>query len=103
MSACLISFASWLSGRFPTLAGFIVALPIATMMVLPMSRIEHGEAVRTAALAKGILLAVPITITFLLPFVFAERLGLSFWQSYGLGVVLLMAGFFAHRVAAAAW
>ena len=44
VSAVVISFASWLSGRLPTLAGFFVALPISTMLVLPLSYQEHGDA-----------------------------------------------------------
>jgi hypothetical protein len=37
VSAIVISFASWLSGRFPSAAGFVIALPIATMLVVPLS------------------------------------------------------------------
>ena len=35
ISATAISFASWLSGRSPALAGFPVAMPLATLIVLP--------------------------------------------------------------------
>ena len=37
VSASMISLASWLSGRYPTTAGFMVALPLASMLVLPLS------------------------------------------------------------------
>ena len=43
VSAVVISAASWLSGRFPGTAGFMVALPLATMLVLPLSFLEHGS------------------------------------------------------------
>jgi len=40
---------------------------------------------------------VPVTMAFFIPFLLSERLGLSFWQAYGLACVTLCLGFFAHR------
>ena len=98
VSAIVISFASWLSGRFPAAAGFIVALPLATMLVLPLSYQEHGSAETSIVLAKSILVAIPISLTFFLPFLLAGRLALSFWQAYALGCLALPLGFLAHRI-----
>ena len=97
ISASLISIASWLSGRFPGLAGFLVAMPIATMIVLPLSYFQHGNPAHTIVLAKSILLAIPVSLAFFLPFLASARLDLSFWQAYGIGCSLLPIGFFAHR------
>jgi len=97
VSAVVISFASWLSGRLPTLAGFFVALPLATLVVLPLSYREHGSAEASMLLAKSIFVAIPISLSFFLPFLLAERLSLSFWQAYGLGCMALPVGFFVHR------
>ena len=99
VSALVISFAAWLSRRFPGTAGFMVALPLATMLVLPLSHLEHGDAKNTMLLAKSILLAIPVTLTFFLPFLASERLGLSFWQAYAAGCLILPVGFFLHRAA----
>jgi hypothetical protein len=96
-ASLVISFVSWLSGRVPVLAGFIIALPLQTMMVLPLSQLEHGDPIKTATLARAIFLAVPVSMLFLLPFVFAEKLGLSFWQSYGIACSILIIGFGLHR------
>ena len=73
ISAVTISFASWLSGRFPTAAGFVVALPLATMLVLPLSYNEHGNAENTILLAKSILVAIPISLAFFVPFLLSGR------------------------------
>ena len=102
ISAIVISFASWLSGRFPTTAGFIVALPLATMLVLPLSYREHGSAETSILLAKSILIAIPISLTFFLPFLLSNRLALSFWQAYALGCLALPVGFLVHRAVARA-
>ena len=98
VSAIAISFASWLSGRLPNTAGFVVALPLATMLVLPMSYHEHGSAETSISLAKSIFVAIPISLAFFLPFVLSERFSLSFWQAYALGCAALPVGFFIHRV-----
>jgi hypothetical protein len=103
VSALVISTAAWLSRRAPTLAGFIVAMPLASLLVLPLSYREHGDAQASIVLAKSIFLAIPVSLTFFLPFLFAGRLGLSFWQAYGLGALALPVGFVAHRLATRAF
>ena len=97
VSAVVISFASWLSGRFPGAAGFFVALPVATMLVLPLSYGEHGSSETSILLARSIFIAIPISLTFFLPFLLSDRLALSFWQAYALGCLALPIGFFVHR------
>ena len=97
VSASVIGFASWLSGRMPGTAGFIVALPLATMLVLPLSHLQHGESGEPFLLAKSIFVAIPISLTFFLPFFLAGRLQLSFWQAYGLGCLALPLGYLVHR------
>jgi len=98
VSAIVISFAAWLSRRLPTVAGFIVAMPIATMLVLPLSHLQNPDAQTTIVLARSIFVAIPVTLTFFLPFLFSERLGLGFWQAYGLGCLALPLGFLVHRL-----
>lgn len=103
VSACVIAFASWLSGKRPDLAGFIIALPLVTLLVLPLSYAEYQNAEASVAFAKSIMLAVPLSLTFFLPFLFAtpiltlipEQYG--FWGLYGLGLICLVAAYFTHQ------
>ena len=97
-SACIISFVSWLSGQAPRLAGFIIALPLTTLLVLPLSYYQHGSAEISVDLAKSIFIAVPVSLIFFVPFLFASALKLTFWQAYGAGFVLLFFGYHAHRL-----
>jgi biotin transporter BioY len=97
LSALVIGVAAWLSDRFPRATGFLVALPLATMLVLPMAHRQHQDAEKTVAFAKSILIAVPIVMLFLLPFMLAVRCGLSFWLSYVLACLWLIPAFFLHR------
>jgi hypothetical protein len=97
LSALIIGVAAWLSGRFPRGAGFLVALPLATMLVLPMAYFEHRDVEKTVDFATSILIAVPVIMLFLIPFILTLRWGLSFWSSYSLACLWLVPAFFLHR------
>lgn len=109
LSACVIAFASWLSGKRPDLAGFIIALPLATLLVLPFSYAEYQDAEATARFAQSIFLAVPLSLTFFIPFLFAKPImatlpnGYQFWGVYGLGLVCLIAAYLLHQYIMKTW
>lgn len=96
ISVTVIVFASWLSGKKPELAGFIIALPLASMLVLAFSYAEYQNAENSVRFAKSILAAVPLSLLFFVPFLFAQRLPFGFWGLYALGVAFIAAGYFAH-------
>src|ERR671922_267186 len=50
---------------------------------------QYSDAGNTMTLAKSIFAAVPVTMAFFLPFLLAGKLGLSFWQAYGLACLTL--------------
>lgn len=97
ISAFVIAFASWLSGKKPELSGFIIALPLASLIALVFSYLEHKNPETSVTFAKSILVGVPVSYLFFLPFFFAKSLGMNFWLIYSLGVVLLILGFFVHK------
>ena len=105
LSACVIAFASWLSGKRPELAGFIIALPLMTLLVLPFSYAEYQNAATSVTFAKSIMLAVPLSLSFFLPFLFADKImaaipqEFGFWALYGLGLVCLVGSYFIHQYA----
>lgn len=100
LSAVLISFISWLSGKKPVLAGFLTALPITTLLVLAFSHFEWKDGAQAVTFAKNVFVAVPVTLTFFVPFLLAQKLNLSFWTCYTSGLVLLGLGYFVHTLVA---
>lgn len=94
-SALVIGVAAWLSRRYPVTAGFVIALPLATLLVLPLAYLQHRDADSAFQMARSILVALPITILFFIPFLMRERF--SFWGAYALGCALLPVGYFVHR------
>lgn len=97
ISALLISFTAWLSGKHPKLAGFVIALPLSTLLVLPMSYLQHGDAGNTVEFAKSIFVAIPISLLFFVPFLMSGRWSANFWTLYLVGAALLPLGYLAHR------
>ena len=97
VSAAVISLCTWLAEKRPDLAGFIVSLPLSTLLVLALNQIQYGDTAKGTLLAKSIFVAIPSTLVFFVPFLLAERLKLSFWVSYGIGICLLVFAFFIHR------
>lgn len=96
VSAVLISFVSWLSGKKTGLAGFLTALPLTTLLALAFSQIEWGDPKQSVEYAKSVFAAVPVSLLFFVPFLLAQRLQLGFWQCYIGGVALLGVGYVIH-------
>jgi hypothetical protein len=95
VSAVIIGVAAWLSRRYPVMAGFLIALPLATMLALPLAYLQHRDSGSAFQMARSILAALPVTLLFFVPFLMRERF--SFWGAYALGCALLPIGYFVHR------
>lgn len=102
-SACIIAFSSWLAGKRPELAGFIIALPLMTLLVLPFNFAEYQDPENTVTFAKSILVAVPLSLTFFIPFLLADKImavapeGFGFWAVYVSGLACLSGAYFLHQ------
>ena len=102
ISAVVIAFSSWLAGKRPELAGFIIALPMATLLALPFSYAEFQDPDATVKYARSILVALPLSLFFFIPFVLAEKLQGTimggFWGMYISGLACLVVAYFVHRL-----
>ncbi|HYD16918.1 MAG TPA: hypothetical protein VEF76_00400 [Patescibacteria group bacterium] len=96
ISACVIAFASWLANKRPDLAGFIIALPISTLLVLAFNYAEFKEPETSTAFALSILTAIPLSLLFFVPFLLAKKFPMPFWGLYAAGVALIVAGYVIH-------
>ncbi len=97
VSAGIIAFASWLSGKKPELAGFIVALPLVTLLALPFSYLEYNDPANSVRFAQSIFAAIPLTLFFFIPFLLAAKLPFGFWGLYAAGLACLTAAYFVHK------
>ena len=60
-AALIIAFASWLSGQNPKLAGFIIALPLVSLIAIAFSYYEHNDLEKTILFTKSILVCLLYT------------------------------------------
>jgi hypothetical protein len=103
LTSVILSLVLWLSKTNPVLGGFIVSLPLSTLIVLAFSKIQNQDAGNTVLLAKSIFVAIPSTMLFFVPFLLADRFKLSFWTSYFLGFGLLVVSFGIHKAIMTNW
>lgn len=98
VAAILISIVSWLSGKKSDLAGFLTALPLTSMLALAFSQMEWKDSANSVAYAKSIFLAVPMSLLFFVPFLFAGKFNLGFWTCFVSGTGFLAVGYFGHQL-----
>ncbi len=98
LSGCIIAVASWLASRNFTLAGFLVALPLVSMISILFAYGETHDMEKINKFAASILLGVPLSLTFFVPFVLNKWLKMNFGITYAFGIICLAAAYGAHRM-----
>ena len=97
ISGVIIAYASWLAGRRPVLAGFIIALPLMSILSILFTYIQYRDMEKMNQFALSILVAVPLSLTFFIPFVLNRWLHLSFWLTYSCALGCVTLAYFAHH------
>lgn len=98
LSGVIIAGASWLAGRRPVLAGFVIALPLMSMLAILFSYLEYKDMGKINQFAVSILTAVPLSLLFFLPFFLNKWMKMSFGLTYLLGVVCIALAYFVHHL-----
>ena len=95
-AAGLIAFASSLSGKKTVLAGFIIALPLTSLISLTFSYLEYRDMEKLNTYARSILVAVPLSLVFFIPFLLNKWLRLGFGATMAFAMGLLVLAYFIH-------
>ena len=98
LSGLVIAGASWLAGRRPVLAGFIIALPLVSILSMLFSYLEYRSMEKLNQFAISIFAAVPLSLLFFTPFLLNRWLKCGFAASMLAGLLLLFAAFLLHRL-----
>ena len=98
VSAVLISFAAWLSGEKPVLAGLILALPLTSILGILFAYAEHRDMAKINQFASSIFMAVPLSLTFFIPFLLNRWLKMNFAVTFGLGILCLVVFYYLATV-----
>ena len=98
LSSVILVTASWLAGKNPVLAGFIIALPLMSMLSILFSYFQYRDMEKINEFANSILLAVPLSLTFFIPFVLNKWLKMGFTLTFSLAIACLAAAYFFHNL-----
>jgi len=97
IAASLIAISSSFAEKRPALAGFLIALPLSSMLALAFTYLKTKDTEVASQFGRAILTGVPISLLFFVPFVFAERLKWSFGWLYVFGLCLLAIGYLVQQ------
>ncbi len=95
-SALIITGASWLSGKKPILAGFLIALPLMSILAILFSYLQYRDMHKVNQFAGAIFAAVPLSLCFFIPFLLNRWLKMNFVMTFGAGLLFLAAAYFIH-------
>ena len=96
LSALIIAGISWYAGKNPPLAGFLIALPIISVLAISFSYFQCRDVEKINQFASSILVSIPLSLLFFVPFILNRWLKWSFLPTILLGFVLLFVGYLIH-------
>jgi hypothetical protein len=88
IAAITIVAVAELSKKFPRYGALLLSLPIVSILAFIMSWVQYHDLSAISKLAKETLVLVLLGLPCFIPLIFARQLGLGFWTSMTLGVVL---------------
>lgn len=97
LSGLIIALTSWLAGRKPFLAGFLIALPIMSLLSILFTYFETRNMDTINNYATSILVSVPLSLLFFVPFVLNRWLHLNFYVTLVFSLSLLFLAFLVHH------
>ena len=97
LSALVIALATEVAKRDSFWGALIVALPLTSLLTMSFLYAENRDNELVTRFARDILLLVPVSLVFFLPFVFESRTRFGFVPNLAIGIVLLALGVLALR------
>jgi len=96
LSASIIAGISWYAGKNPSLAGFLIALPIVSVLAISFSYFQYRDMEKINQFASSIVVSIPLSLLFFIPFILNRWLKWGFFPILLLGFILLFVGYLIH-------
>jgi len=96
LSASIIAGISWYAGKNPSLAGFLIALPIVSVLAISFSYFQYRDMEKINQFASSIVVSIPLSLLFFVPFILNRWLKWSFFPIILSGFLLLFVGYLIH-------
>lgn len=88
IAGLVVAGVSEISNRYPRLGALLLTLPIVSIVAFVAVWQKTQDLKTISTLARETLILVPLGLPFFIPIAASERLGLSFWPAFVLGLVL---------------
>ena len=88
IAAIIVVAVAELSKRYPRYGALLLSLPLISVLAFVFSWFQYRDMPAISKLAQETLVLVVLGLPFFVPFALANQLGLSFWASLGLGILL---------------
>ena len=96
LSASIIAGISWYAGKNPPLAGFLIALPIVSVLAISFSYFQYRDMEKINQFASSIVVSIPLSLLFFVPFIINRWMKWAFIPSILLGFGLIFLGYLIH-------
>lgn len=77
-----------LAERLPRVGALILTLPLTSLIAFIFTWVTYRNMGTISTLSRETLVLVPLGLPFFVPLALADRMGLSFWGAFALGVAL---------------
>ena len=88
IAGLIVMGVSALANRSPRLGGFLLTLPLVSIMAFIAAWAQNRDVAPISRLARETLVLVPLGLPFFVPLALANRLGLGFWPAFAAGLAL---------------
>ncbi len=75
--------------RSPRVADVILAVPLVVFAVYAVMYLRTPNLAPISRMARQMLILVPLSLPFFVPLAFADRLHLTFWPAFAIGLALV--------------
>lgn len=90
LTVVIVVGVSEIAGRMPRLGGLILSLPFISIIAFIMTWSTSPKPEVVSNLAKEMLILIPLTLVFYVPFLFVNQTNFSFWTALALGIFLTL-------------
>lgn len=91
LAGCLVVVVSEVARRSPRVADVVLAVPLVVFAVYAVMYLRTPELAPISRMARQMLVLVPLSLPFFVPLAFADRLALTFWPAFAIGLALVTA------------
>jgi hypothetical protein len=88
IAGLIVIAVSAVANRSPRLGGFLLTLPLVSIMAFIAAWAQNRDVTPISRLARETLVLVPLGLPFFVPLAFANRFGLGFWPAFAAGLAL---------------